>query len=61
MAETKEFKSWLRVRIAKACGQPSIEEQVEEMMQPEHLKVEVRSEETGQWTTVGVDGLEPGA
>lgn len=61
MSETKEFKNWLKVRIAQACGQPSVDDQVEEMMRPENLKVEVRSKETGQWTTVGVDGLEHGA
>lgn len=44
MAETKEFKNWIRVQASKAMGQRSVEEVVEDMMTPSNLRVEYRTE-----------------
>ena len=49
MAETKEFRGWARLEASKRFGEKSIEEQVEESLSPENLKVEVRGED-GKWS-----------
>ena len=43
MAETKEFRQWVKVEAARLAGHPSPEELVEKAMQPENLKVEYRT------------------
>lgn len=48
MAQTKEFQRWAKSTAAKLSGQKSVEEIVDEMMQPHNLKVEVRNEQ-GLW------------
>jgi protein subunit release factor B len=45
MIETKEFKTWHKLEIARLAGQPTIEEVVDEAMQPKNIKVEVRGED----------------
>src|SRR5574343_104541 len=45
MAQTKEFQRWAKSTAAKLSGQKSVEEIVDEMMQPHNLKVEVRNEQ----------------
>lgn len=41
MAKTKEFLAWARATAAKLRGVKTIDERVDEQMQPHHLKVEV--------------------
>lgn len=48
LAETKEFKAWVKREAARLQGRPSIEEQVERWMDPANLLVEVRNGE-GRW------------
>jgi len=48
MAETKEFKTWLKIQSAKEMGKPSIEELVDKAMETRNLKIEVRDPE-GSW------------
>lgn len=48
MAETKQFKAWLAVEIAKRAGQPSVDELVDRAMAPQYLKIETRGED-GRW------------
>jgi len=47
MAETTVFKNWAKLEVAKRTGQKSIEQQVEEAMEPQHLRVEVYND--GHW------------
>jgi hypothetical protein len=47
MAETKEFRAWHKMTVARLSGQPTVEALVEEAMQPRYLKVEVLS--AGRW------------
>jgi protein subunit release factor B len=42
MAESKEFKNWVKLQAAKLEGKPTVEELVEQAMNPKNLKVEVR-------------------
>lgn len=51
MIETKEFKTWLKLETAKACGRPSIEELVEKQMSPENIKLEIKDSD-GRYTEV---------
>lgn len=51
MAESKKFQTWLRIEAAKRSGQPSVDEIVDAMMDPRHLRVEGRNE-AGQWETL---------
>lgn len=44
MAETKEFKNWVRVQASKAMGQRDLEEVVDDMMAPSYLRIEYRTE-----------------
>jgi len=44
MAESKEFKTWLRVIIAELSSGKTLEQKVEEEMEPQKLKVEARTE-----------------
>ena len=49
MTETKEFKAWMRIQIARISGQEAeIESAVEKQMEPRNLKVEVRRD-NGTW------------
>ena len=53
MAETKEFKDWMRLEIARRCGQLlEIEDAVNREMK--RVTVEVKDEE-GRWTKVDRD------
>ena len=42
------FQRWHRVEVSKRLGQKSVDDLVEEAMQPQHIKVEVRNGE-GKW------------
>lgn len=42
MAETKEFKRWQRIEVARRSGQPSIDRQVRDELWPEKLKIDVQ-------------------
>lgn len=49
MAETVEFKNWIRFRVAELSGlHKRVEQEVEDAMRPENLKVEVQ--QNGKWT-----------
>lgn len=48
LAESKEFKNWVKIQAAKLAGKKSIEEQVEEAMMPHNLKIEVK-DQIGNW------------
>jgi protein subunit release factor A len=47
MAESKEFKSWVKLQASKTSTSKSTEQLVDEWMEPENLKVEVF--EDGNW------------
>lgn len=42
-----KFRTWLTVRTAEAQGRKSVEQQVDEMMSLENLKIEVK--DNGRW------------
>ncbi len=48
LTKTAKFKIWITKRINEIDTGKSIEEQVEELMKPEHLKIEVKDEK-GKW------------
>lgn len=48
MTETTEFKLWLNKERWIRAGFPSPEKQVEKLMQPENIRVEVKKD--GKWT-----------
>lgn len=54
MAQTKQFRDWHRLAVARALGASSIEDQVEKSMDPVNLKIEVRGPD-GKWTEAGPD------
>jgi hypothetical protein len=47
MCESKEFKAWHRTITAEIITGKSIEDKVEEAMEPQNLKIEVKKE--GRW------------
>lgn len=50
MHESAEFKKWHRLEVARRTGAlVEAENRVEEAMQPENLKIEVKDEK-GRWT-----------
>jgi hypothetical protein len=52
MAESKEFKTWLRIHVARITGEEEIMKQkVDEMMKPHNIKVEGNDEE-GRWAPI---------
>lgn len=57
MTETPEFRAWHRLTTALLLGGKSVEEQVEDAMRPENLKIEARNER-GQWQEISCDELE---
>lgn len=57
MIETKEFKTWHKLEIARRSGEPTVEELVEKAMQPENIRLEVRKD--GNWTPTTDDLLDP--
>jgi protein subunit release factor B len=57
MAETKEFKSWMKLEISKKTGEAaSIEESVDRQMNPRYIRTEVKKE--NKWTEVNETELE---
>ena len=48
MAQSKLFQAWVRRTAAQLGGRKSIEQQVEDEMAPEKLRVEVKDEK-GRW------------
>ena len=48
MAESKEFRIWMRLEVARRSGQETVEEAVEKAMEPRNLRVEARGAE-GKW------------
>lgn len=52
MAESKAFRSWAKLEAARLNGKPSIEEEVERLMAPENIRVEVKGED-GKWQQSG--------
>jgi protein subunit release factor A len=48
MAATKEFKAWHRIETARRMGAKSVDELVDEAMQPHNIKTEVHDEQ-GRW------------
>lgn len=40
MAESREFKAWMRNEIARRLGMPTVEQVVDEWMRPENLRIE---------------------
>jgi len=57
MAETKEFKTWIKVETARQLGKPSVEQVVNKLMDPRNIRVEVRDDKTGRWTEVTEQNL----
>lgn len=51
MAETKEFKNWVKLEAARLSGKPTVEEIVEDLMKPENIRVEVKNKK-GEWTNL---------
>lgn len=47
MAETEGFRAWARLEASRLAGVPTIDEQVDEAMDPKNLKVEVQL--NGAW------------
>jgi len=52
MAQTQEFKRWARVKAAQLSSGKTVDELVDESLQPQFLKVEARNEQ-GQWEILG--------
>jgi protein subunit release factor A len=50
MALTPTFQTWARLRAQKLVGRKSVEQLVEEAMEPQNLRIEVRNSK-GQWET----------
>ncbi len=48
MGETKAFRLWVRKRAAELSSGKTVEQIVDEMMDPANIKVEVRDED-GKW------------
>jgi protein subunit release factor A len=48
MTETSRFKLWVNRRAYEISSGQTIEQEVEEMMRPENIRVEVKNE-AGQW------------
>lgn len=54
MAETKLFRTWIRRQAAMLTGErKTIEQQVDDAMAPEYLKIEAHDEH-GRWIPVSV-------
>ena len=51
MGRTQEFQKWAKATAAKMSGQKTVEEIVDEMMQPHNLRIETRNAH-GQWEIV---------
>jgi len=49
-----KFKLWMNNKINEVITGKTLEQKVEELMQPENLKIEALNEK-GQWTVVGSD------
>lgn len=49
MAETSEFRAWVKHKAAALSGGKTVEQKVDEAMAPENLRVEIRGED-GKWT-----------
>jgi protein subunit release factor B len=56
MAETKEFQKWVRIEAAKIMGEKSIDEKVEEAMNINNLKFEIKDD--GKWTGTTYEKIE---
>lgn len=52
MAQDPKFKQWARLEVAKRLGQPSVEELVDQAMEPQNITVEVRGPD-GRWVPEG--------
>ena len=53
--ETKEFKNWYKLQVAKATGQQAIlEDTVEKMMNDRYIRTEIKNEK-GLWQEVPKD------
>lgn len=48
LADSKEFKLWVKREASKLEGKPSIEELVEEEIQEKNLKIEIKDQD-GNW------------
>ena len=48
MGASPQFQRWAKIRAAQIMGHPTIEERVENLMQPHHLKIEQRGP-SGTW------------
>lgn len=50
MSETKEFKGWMKLEIARRTGLfKAIEEEIELQMRDVNLRIEIK-DENGRWT-----------
>ena len=50
MGETPTFKAWVRLQAATFTSGPTIEERVEDAMDPENIKIEIQQD--GKWIEV---------
>lgn len=51
MANDKRFQAWIRIEAARRSGQPSVDELVDQMMDPKHIRVEGKNE-ANQWQSL---------
>lgn len=51
--ETKKFKAWVRIQVAKALGlEAQVEAEVERLMQNRHMKFDGWNKEKGRWEPI---------
>lgn len=51
LVESQKFKIWFNERIYEKTNQISIEKEVEDLMSPENLRIEIK-EEKGKWKEI---------
>lgn len=51
LTETDKFKNWIKIKASEISTGKTIAETVEEMMLPEHIKVEVK-DENDKWKLI---------
>ena len=54
MAETKEFKLWLKIEASRMAGKPTVEELVDQTLVERNLRVECK-DGSGQWVELAED------
>ena len=56
MAETKKFKTWMKIEFSRAVGKEhEIEKAVEREMNPRNIKAEIKND--GKWETIALKDI----